>query len=118
MKRRGVYASDHLEKWQDGITPAAGCLIERNAVIDATDVGIVLFRFVPSIPALRPRILSINAQNSSGEMQPGAEDRAMHSYDIAFIIGGGPKEKKNPRELKEAYILETFTDIPVERFYA
>ena len=237
------YASDHLAKWQDGITlAAAGCLIERNAVIDATDVGIVLFRFVSvgsqvpqdtlirdndilnvgnsafagfdtdawygedrvwrfdgavfygnrlwtskrahmhigislasvachasrgdtmsgmsaynnytpegcslvcscgiavdavegaavrgnqlrlyigdwasSIPALRPRILSINAQNSFGEMQPGAEDRAMHSYDIAFIIGGGPKEKKNPRELKEAYILETFTDIPVERFYA
>ena len=41
------YESDHYSRISDGITVASTeCLIENNTVIDATDVGIILFRFV------------------------------------------------------------------------
>ena len=43
-----VYESKHFASgWADGITvAAANCLIENNTIIDATDVGIVMFRFI------------------------------------------------------------------------
>lgn len=43
-----AYETRHYEsKWADGITVAStNCMIENNTVIDATDVGIILFRFV------------------------------------------------------------------------
>lgn len=40
-----AYASNHIEAWSDGLSIACeDTLVERNDVIDATDVGIVLFR--------------------------------------------------------------------------
>lgn len=44
-----VYESTHHASWADGITVAStNCLIENNEVVDATDVGIILFRFISS----------------------------------------------------------------------
>jgi len=44
-----VYESTHHANWADGITVAStNCLIEHNSVVDATDVGIILFRFASS----------------------------------------------------------------------
>ncbi len=43
-----AYETKHFEsKWADGITVAStNCIIENNTVIDATDVGIILFRYI------------------------------------------------------------------------
>ncbi len=42
-----AYESSHSEAWADGITHASNdSIIEYNTIVDATDVGIVIFRFV------------------------------------------------------------------------
>lgn len=42
-----AYASDHNKTWQDGISClSAESLIEYNGVVDATDGGIVVFRYI------------------------------------------------------------------------
>ena len=44
-----AYETTHHSSWADGITVAStNCIIEHNTVVDATDVGIILFRFVSS----------------------------------------------------------------------
>lgn len=41
-----AYETTHHASWADGITVAStDCVIENNTVVDATDVGIILFRY-------------------------------------------------------------------------
>jgi len=60
------YASDHSATWLDGIKcMGTDCLIEYNSVIDATDAGIAVFRFIIGIDARRVSDATyIRAQNS------------------------------------------------------
>ncbi|MEU4703272.1 DUF4214 domain-containing protein [Nonomuraea dietziae] len=63
-----AYSSDHKgAKWTDGLSVACeNATIEDNGVIDATDVGIVLFRSSPAVQRSSVRgNLVLNAGNSA-----------------------------------------------------
>ena len=105
----------------EGCVLVCSCGIAVDAVEGAAVRGNQLKLYIgdwgSAIPALRPRIMSLNEKNSSGDMQPGWENKSMYNYELAFIVAKSQKEKADPLELKEAYIMEPFTPIPVEKFY-
>jgi hypothetical protein len=78
-----AYGSDHTGTWTDGISVAcASATVTRNAVIDATDVGIILYRVEGGAQASRVTANTVIAAGLSAFSALAA--------DPLFDGGGGP----------------------------
>jgi len=101
----------------EGCSIVCSCGIAVDSVKDATVRGNQLKLFIGDWASMiPPRIYSLNENTASGEMQSGYENLAMYKGGQPFIIAGVQNEMATSMKLEEAYIMETFTNIPIESF--
>ncbi len=85
------YETSHKESWADGITHAAtDSIIENNCVVDATDVGIIVFRFA-SVDHSAPQTTVVRnntVMNLGNSAFAGLDIDSWHSQGAVQIFTG------------------------------